>query len=92
MYNAGISMAARVFTGSYVQDSYPGKLPHCHSMKVVKNGVNRTGKQNSLSRGGGKQFQCSYHKPSCRPGTKRQVLRTLVRNSGVRDRPACTCA
>ncbi|WP_224744266.1 hypothetical protein, partial [Pontibacter aquaedesilientis] len=27
MYDAGISMAARVFTGSYVRDNYPGKLP-----------------------------------------------------------------
>ena len=27
MYDIGISMAARVFTGSYVRDNYPDKLP-----------------------------------------------------------------
>ncbi|WP_460924248.1 ABC transporter permease, partial [Pontibacter brevis] len=27
MYDVGISMAARVFIGSYVRDNYPGKLP-----------------------------------------------------------------
>ncbi|WP_460969791.1 hypothetical protein, partial [Pontibacter aydingkolensis] len=27
MYDIGISMTARVFTGSYVRDNYPDKLP-----------------------------------------------------------------
>ncbi|MCC9135771.1 IS1 family transposase [Pontibacter silvestris] len=54
-------------------------------MKVVKNGVKRTGRQNSLCRGCGKQFQYVYQKAGCRPEVKRLVLRMLVRNSGIRD-------
>ena len=80
-----ISMAAKVFTGRYVRDNYPGRLPYCHSMKIVKNGVKRTGRQNLLCRGCGKQFQCAYQEAGCRPEAKQLVLRMLVRNSGIRD-------
>ncbi|WP_266206124.1 IS1 family transposase [Pontibacter kalidii] len=59
--------------------------PYCHSMKVVKNGVKCTGKQNFLCRSCRKQFQHSYQKAGCRPAVKRLVLRLLVRNSGIRD-------
>ncbi|PRY03359.1 IS1 family transposase [Pontibacter ummariensis] len=59
--------------------------PYCHSLKVVKNGVKRTGKQNFLCRSCGKQFQFFYQKPGCRPAVKALVLRLLVRNSGIRD-------
>ena len=59
--------------------------PYCHSMKVVKNGVKRTGKQNFLCRACGKQLQLHYQKMGCRPELKKLVLRMLVRNSGIRD-------
>nr|WP_262910430.1 IS1 family transposase [Pontibacter silvestris] len=59
--------------------------PYCHSMKVVKNGGKRTGRQNFLYRGCGKQFQYAYQKAGCRPEVKRLVLHMLVRNSGIRD-------
>ncbi|MCC9136196.1 IS1 family transposase [Pontibacter silvestris] len=54
-------------------------------MKVVKNGGKRTGRQNFLYRGCGKQFQYAYQKAGCRPEVKRLVLHMLVRNSGIRD-------
>ncbi|WP_435529758.1 transposase-like zinc-binding domain-containing protein, partial [Pontibacter aydingkolensis] len=59
--------------------------PYCHSVKVVKNGVKCTGKQNFLCRGCQKQFQHTYQKAGCRPETKALVLRMLVRNAGIRD-------
>ncbi|MCC9138458.1 hypothetical protein ACFSKU_11040 [Pontibacter silvestris] len=54
-------------------------------MKVVKNGVKRTGRQNFLYRACGKQFQYVYQKAGCRPEAKQLVLQMLVRNSGIRD-------
>ncbi len=59
--------------------------PYCHSLKVVKNGVKRTGRQNFLCRSCGKQFQFEYAKAGCRPEAKQLVLRMLVHNSGIRD-------
>ncbi|RIJ37636.1 IS1 family transposase [Pontibacter oryzae] len=59
--------------------------PYCHSMKVVKNGVKVTGKQNFLCRACGKQFQHTYERTGCRPQVKQLVLGMLVRNSGIRD-------
>ena len=59
--------------------------PYCHRMKVVKNGIKRTGKQNFLCRACGKQFQFEYAKAGCKPEVKQLVLRMLVRNSGIRD-------
>jgi len=59
--------------------------PYCHSVKVVKNGVKRTGRQNFLCRACGKQFQFKYVKAGCRPEVKQLVLRLLFRNSGIRD-------
>ena len=64
--------------------------PYCHSVKVVKNGVKRTGRQNFLCRGCGKQFQYEYTKAGCRPGARQLALRLLVRNSGIRDIEAVT--
>uniref|UniRef100_UPI00301CB437 IS1 family transposase n=1 Tax=Pontibacter sp. 13R65 TaxID=3127458 RepID=UPI00301CB437 len=66
------------------------KCPYCHSLKVVKNGVKKTGKQNFLCRGCGKQFQHGYLKPGCKPEVKQLVLKLLVRNSGIRDVEAVT--
>ncbi|MBX0331827.1 IS1 family transposase [Pontibacter sp. HSC-14F20] len=54
-------------------------------MKVVKNGVKRTGRQNFLCRDCRKQFQHTYQKAGCRPEAKRLVLQMLVRNAGIRD-------
>ena len=59
--------------------------PYCHSVKVVKNGVKRTGRQNFLCRECGKQFQHAYQKAGCRLEMRALVLRMLVRNSGIRD-------
>ncbi|MFD3004050.1 IS1 family transposase, partial [Pontibacter toksunensis] len=54
-------------------------------MKVVKNGVKRTGRQNFLCCACGKQFQFEYARAGCRPAVKQLVLGMLVRNSGIRD-------
>ncbi|MCX2740729.1 hypothetical protein OO017_12285 [Pontibacter sp. M82] len=59
--------------------------PYCHSVKVVKNGVKRTGEQNFLCRACGKQFQYANEKAGCRSRVKQLVLGILVRNSGIRD-------
>lgn len=59
--------------------------PYCHSVKVVKNGVKCTSKQNFLCRNCRKQFQNTYQKAGCRPAVKQLVLKLLVRNSGIRD-------
>lgn len=61
------------------------KCPYCHNVKVVKNGVKRTCKQNFLCRDCQKQFQHEYSKAGCRPALKQLVIRLLVRNSGIRD-------
>lgn len=61
------------------------KCPHCHSSKVVKNGVKSTGRQNFLCRGCRKQFQGEYRYRGADPAVGSLVLRMLERNSGVRD-------
>ncbi len=59
--------------------------PYCHGVKVVKNGLKKTGKQNFLCRSCGKQFQREYQYAGCKPENKVLALKMLVRNSGIRD-------
>lgn len=59
--------------------------PYCQSVKVVKNGKKRSGKQNLLCRNCGKQFQFEYIYRACDSGCKQLVERMLLRGSGVRD-------
>ena len=59
--------------------------PHCHSVKVVKNGVKSTGIQNFLCRDCGKQFQQEYFYQGADPGVKAQVKSSLLHGSGIRD-------
>jgi transposase-like protein len=59
--------------------------PYCQGVKVVKNGLKKTGKQNFLCRSWGKQFQREYRYGGCKPENKALVLKLLVRNGGIRD-------
>jgi len=61
------------------------KCPHCHSCKVVKNGVKRTGRQNFLCRECSRQFQDEYRYRGADPAVGSLILRMLERNSGIRD-------
>lgn len=56
--------------------------PHCQGTKVVKNGTKRTGEQNFLCRGCGKQFQYKYR---YRGQTPRRVKLSLLHGCGIRD-------
>ena len=59
--------------------------PHCHSSKVVKNGVKSTGRQNFLCKSCSKQFQWEYLYRGADPSVKSQALSGLLHGNGVRD-------
>lgn len=59
--------------------------PHCHSSKVVKNGVKTTGRQNFLCKSCLKQFQWEYLYRGADPLVKQQVMSGLLHGSGLRD-------
>ena len=59
--------------------------PGCCSIKVVRNGVKKTGKQNLLCRGCGLQFQAEYRNKGADYSVKEKLIRMLLRGSGVRD-------
>lgn len=59
--------------------------PYCLCAKVVGNGKKRSGAQNYLCRGCGKQFQKHYLYWGCDKRVKDKVLPMLLRGSGVRD-------
>ena len=44
--------------------------PYCHGVKVVKNGLKKTGRQNFMCRVCGKQFQREYQYVGCKPESK----------------------
>lgn len=54
-------------------------------MKVVKNEVKKTGKQNLLCKDCKRQFKCEYHNKGSDPQLKKQLVTILVRGRGVRD-------
>lgn len=64
--------------------------PHCRGVKVVCNGVKKTGTRNYLCKGCGKQFQAVYVYKACVPENKERVLKMLCRGSGIRDCEAVT--
>ena len=59
--------------------------PYCLSVKVVKNGIKRSGMQNLLCRQSNKQFQCESVYAACKPDCREMVLKMLLRGSGIRD-------
>ncbi len=59
--------------------------PRCHGVKVVKNGLKKTGRQNFLCRSCGEQCQREYHYAGHKPENKVLALKLLLRNSGIRD-------
>ena len=61
------------------------RCPHCHSLKVVKNGLKPTGRQNFRCKDCGKQFQHEYFYQGCDPTVKAQVKSSLLHGSGIRD-------
>ena len=64
--------------------------PYCQSIKVVKNGVKKTGKQNLLCQHCRKQFQFDYVYRGGNQRCKELIQRMLLRGSGVRDCAAVT--
>ena len=68
-----------------VKSNKAENCPNCLSAKVVRNGKKKTGAQNYLCRGCGKQFQGEYLYWGCNKKVKDQVLPMLLRGSGVRD-------
>lgn len=54
-------------------------------MKVVRNGVKNTGKQNLLCKACKRQFQVEYKYRGAAPDVKEKLIRMLLRGSGVRD-------
>lgn len=61
------------------------KCPHCDSLKVVKNGIKSTGKQNFLCKDCRKQFQFEYHYHGANPKVKKQIVNSLIHGNGIRD-------
>ena len=64
--------------------------PYCQSVKVVKNGVKKSGMQNLLCRHCGKQFQIEYLYWACDPSRRELIMKMLLRGSGIRDCAAVT--
>lgn len=62
--------------------------PYCLSAKVVGNGKKKSGAQNYLCKGCGKQFQKDYLYWGADNGVKDKILPMLLRGSGVRDTAA----
>ena len=62
--------------------------PHCLSAKVVGNGRKKSGAQNYLCKGCGKQFQKEYLYWGANKRVRDKVLPMLLRGSGVRDTAA----
>lgn len=59
--------------------------PHCHSSKVVKNGVKQTGRQNYLCRPCGKQLQHEYLYQGANPVIGLQLRNLLLRGNLLSD-------
>ncbi|WP_224998053.1 IS1 family transposase [Cesiribacter sp. SM1] len=59
--------------------------PYCRSSKVWKNGLKANGKQNFLCSNCRKQFQQAYAYKGCCQQQRKQVLKMLIRNCGLRD-------
>jgi len=64
--------------------------PYCRSIKVVKNGIKRSGMQNLLCQECSKQFQYEYIYRACHPNCRELILKMLLRGSGIRDCAAVT--
>ena len=59
--------------------------PGCRSMKIVKNGVKKTGKQNLLCKDCRLQFQWEYSYKGADKAIKEKLVKMLLGGSGVRD-------
>ena len=59
--------------------------PYCRSGKVWKNGFKANGRQNFLCSSCRKQFQQEYVNKGSSPVVKKQVVKMLIRNCGLRD-------
>ena len=64
--------------------------PYCQSIKVVKNGLKKSGVQNLLCRQCNKQFQNEYVYWACEPSRRATIMKMLLRGSGIRDCAAVT--
>lgn len=59
--------------------------PGCLSVKVVRNGIKSTGRQNWRCKHCGRQFQNEYLYRGVDKGVQNQLIRMQLRDSGVRD-------
>jgi insertion element IS1 protein InsB len=59
--------------------------PYCRSSKVWKNGRKANGRQNFLCSSCRKQFQQDYVYKGCCQQQRKQVVKMLIRNCGLRD-------
>jgi len=59
--------------------------PYCQSVKVVKNGIKKSGMQNLWCRQCNKQFQSEYLYWACDPDRRALLMKMLLRGSGIRD-------
>lgn len=62
--------------------------PYCGSDQVVKNGLQKTGKQRLLCKNSEckhKTFQLEYTNQASRPGTKEKIIDMVMNGSGTRD-------
>ena len=68
-----------------VKSSKEVSCPYCLSVKVVRNGIKSSGAQNLLCKQCKKQFQSEYVYWACDKQRRDQVLKMLLRGSGIRD-------
>jgi insertion element IS1 protein InsB len=59
--------------------------PYCLSVKVVRNGIKRTGRQNRRCKMCCKQFQSAYLYRGADKQVKNKIIQMLLRGSGIRD-------
>ena len=72
-------------TFALVKVSKEVSCPHCYGVKIVKNGIKKTGKQNLLCTDCCKQFQSEYVYRGADRSVKEVLVKMLLRGSGVRD-------
>ncbi len=58
---------------------------HCQSVKIVKNGIKKTGAQNYLCKSCGKQFQYEYYYQGAHPLNGLELRNLLLRGCSLSD-------
>ncbi len=61
------------------------KCPCCAGVKVLKNGLSKSGMQRYLCKVCGKSFQLQFEKKAYQQGIKEQIIDMSLNGSGTRD-------